>query len=129
MKNKLKIFLLTTLTCAASFAEVKIAIIDNFNSYHGNAVYEIIKLNSHKDTKISKFNFDGNNIKKYYEHLEKIKNGNFDILNLSFGSPNYDMQESLLLRQIAESGTLIVVAAGNDNIRLEGQNKIYPCSF
>lgn len=129
MKNKIIIFLINILFSVSAFSEVKIAVIDNFESYHGNAVYEIIQSTVHKDSKISKFQFDGNNLEKYYSHLEKIRDEKFDIVNLSFGSSNYDLQESLLLRQISENGTLIVVAAGNDNTRIEGNNKIYPCSL
>lgn len=109
-----------------SYAQVKIVVIDNFSSYHGKAVVEIIKENA-PSAHITTFDFDGNNLDSYYNMLNQVLVGEFDILNLSMGHADYDAEEANLIRQISNKGIKIVTAAGNHNERLGKNNQIFPC--
>lgn len=65
----------------------------------------------------------------YHQSLKKVIKLKPQVLNLSFGTQEYDHQEIELLKEISSQGTFIVVAAGNSNQKVNQQNPIYPCFY
>lgn len=124
--NKLIGIVITLLTAISASAYTKVAIIDNFDSYHGKAVYNLISENT-VSIEIDKFNFNGKDVDIYYSHLETILKGDYDFLNLSLGHYEYDGKEAELLRKIADKGTKIITASGNENKKLSSSYKVFPC--
>jgi len=121
----IKIFLLFI---NLTFAKVNIAVVDNFETQHGEQVSSIISKKS-KNSLITQFHVDFKDFSKYLNILKEISNKSFDILNLSHGQVDYSLEESILLQKIAQNGTIIVVASGNDNSRIDKKNTIYPCQL
>lgn len=111
-----------------SFAKIKVAVVDNFESGHGQRVVEIIETKS-RNVEVVRFHVDFKDFDKYLKALLKIENESFDILNLSHGQREYNQIEASLLRKISEKGTKIIVAAGNDNLRLGIKNQVFPCQL
>ena len=100
---------------------VTICIIDDFTERnaqsHGQAVYEIIcdKLNKERHI-VECIHIDLNeesSHSKLNTVLKKLIDRDIDYLNMSFGANTYNQETYALLKQIGESGTIIIAAAGN----------------
>lgn len=65
--------------------------------------------------------------KKYIRYLKLLTKMHIDILNLSIEGTIYDKTEAHLIKQLLDSGVIIIVAAGNDNKQLEYKDcTVYP---
>ena len=119
----MKKFLLLFLFSLKSFAQ-EVVIIDDFSytNSHGYKVEKVFK--KHTQVNILKLSaFD------YIKSLKQVLEIKPLVLNLSFGSKEYDSEEVELLKKISNDGTWIVVAAGNDNSKISMSNPIYPCFY
>lgn len=51
--------------------------------------------------------------------LDYVAENDFDILNLSLGGYSFDPREAMVVKKILDKGTVVVAAAGNDNVNLK----------
>lgn len=110
---------------SVSFAQTDVVVIDNFtySKSHGYQVLQVLKED----------NFQANIIKleesNYLNSLKKAIHLKPLVLNLSFGSTDYNSEELALLKELSSLGTIIVVASGNNNQQVNRHNPIYPCFY
>lgn len=122
------ISLILSLLISTPALAIKVGVIDDFTSYHGNEVVKIIKDNSPKNIEVVMYQLNkGSSQEDYLAILDQVSKSNLDVLNLSFGTKEYDSKEHSLLRKISNTGTKIVVAAGNSNVDVSKKDPVYPC--
>ena len=103
----------------------EIVIIDDFSSAqsHGQKVKEVLTYSVEEKELITLSAHD------YQSSLEKVLEIKPKVLNLSLGGSEFNEKELELLKAITTQGTWVIVAAGNDNEKVNGQNPIYPCVY
>lgn len=143
------IFIMLTLNLNANAKTLRIAVIDTgldtsstvrlcndvihpFDSSpisHGTAVVDLIKSNAGNTDyciypiKVFTPKF---NPKLYFKGLKIVRDGHFDILNLSLGGYKYSKAETRLISQILDKGVIIFAASGNENKNLDENCSYFP---
>lgn len=124
-------FLWILLTSTISWGQV--VVIDSFvdNSSHGKKVVSVLK-EKYKGEIIEMNVSEPQNLfneELYFQALENTLQIKPLVLNLSLGGGAYIDREISLLKAIADAGTVVVVAAGNSNLKITSTSPLYPCSF
>lgn len=116
--------MLSFLVLLLNFAHAQVVIIDDFSSAnaHGYKVQEVLR----KEYTGEIVNLS---VYEYTKSLSKVLQIKPAVLNLSFGTNEYNTEEIELLKQISVQGTFIVVAAGNNNQKVNMNNPVYPCFY
>jgi len=61
--------------------------------------------------------------------FSKAADGYYDYINVSGGGIEYSEAEALQVKRLTEAGSIIIAAAGNNNMRLNDKGTFYPASF
>jgi len=59
----------------------------------------------------------------------KAADGYYDYINVSGGGVAYSEDEAIQVKRLTETGSIIIAAAGNNNIKLNDKGTFYPASF